>query len=97
MTENEIEQIRQFVSRHADGADIEDDQNLFDDGYVNSLFVVQLVMWIERTFDIQIGRGDLDFVNFRSISAIAALIARKGVAEVQPAGVTVREASWTSA
>jgi methoxymalonate biosynthesis acyl carrier protein len=97
MTDNEIGQIRQFVSRHADGAALDDDQDLFDDGYVNSLFVVQLVMWIERTFDVQIERGDLDFVNFRTISAIASLVAHKGAAEVQPSGAAAREQSWTSA
>ena len=97
MTENAIEQIRQFVSRHADGMVPDDDQDLFDDGYVNSLFVVQLVMWIERTFGIQIDRGDLDFVNFATIAAIASLVARKATAEVQPSGAAAGGQSWTSA
>jgi acyl carrier protein len=97
MTENEIEQIRRFVSRHADGAVPDDDQDLFDDGYVNSLFVVQLVMWIERTFDLQLGRGDLDFAHFRTISTIASLVTHQGAAEAQPAGAAARGRSWTSA
>jgi methoxymalonate biosynthesis acyl carrier protein len=78
------QQIREFISGHVDGIQLDADEDLFEGGYVNSLFVVQLVMWIERTFDIQVTRADLDFANFRTISLIAGLVERKAAKQVPP-------------
>ena len=80
MAAPEQEKIRKFISGHVHGAQIDDDEDLFDSGYVNSLFAVQLVMWIERTLGIPVQRGDLDLANFRSISAIAAFVEGKKAA-----------------
>jgi acyl carrier protein len=72
--------IREFISRHAGDAAIDDEEDLFATGRVNSLFAVQLVMWVERTFGTPIEGADLDFANIRSVSAIAAFIDRKNAA-----------------
>jgi methoxymalonate biosynthesis acyl carrier protein len=77
MTEQDREPIRRFVADHVGGAEVDDEEDLFANGYVNSLFAVQLVMWLERTFDVVVARRDLDFTNFRSIAAIAAFVAGK--------------------
>ncbi|KFU82067.1 Phosphopantetheine attachment site [Amycolatopsis lurida] len=69
--------ILRFVSGHAGGADIAGDEDLFDSGLVNSLFIVQLVMWLERGFGITLAGGDLDLDNFRTVDAITAFVARK--------------------
>lgn len=87
MSDDERATIRRFISQHVNGAEFDDDEDLFASGLVNSLFAVQLVMWIERTFDVPIQNEDLDFVNIQTIDAITAFVARKRAAE---------GAAWTS-
>ncbi|GAA3971205.1 hypothetical protein GCM10023085_61750 [Actinomadura viridis] len=77
MTDAERETVRAFISRHVHDLKVGDDEDLFATGYVNSLFAVQLVMWIERTFDVPLEGTDLDFANIRSVSAIGAFVDRK--------------------
>ncbi|MBO4204427.1 hypothetical protein [Micromonospora echinofusca] len=62
--------IRDFVRRHVGGHPVGDDEDLFATGYVNSLFAIQIVMFVERDLDIAVKGDDLDIGNFRSISAI---------------------------
>ncbi|MEU6925575.1 MULTISPECIES: phosphopantetheine-binding protein [unclassified Streptomyces] len=69
--------IRDFLDGHVHGVVVEDDEDLFASGLVNSLFAVQLVMWVERTYGLRASGEDLDFANFRSIDAIAGFVARK--------------------
>ncbi|PZS35294.1 MAG: D-alanyl carrier protein [Pseudonocardiales bacterium] len=77
MNDHETSRVREFVSKHTDGIQVDDDLDLFASGLVNSLFIVQLVMWIERTFDIPAENKDLDLVNFRSVSAVMLFVDRK--------------------
>jgi acyl carrier protein len=92
MQDAEIALIRNFISDHVNGLRVEEDEDVFAAGYVNSLFVVQLVTWVERTFDVTVGTEDLDFENFRSAAAVASFVDRKrGQLE---AGTGARE--WTS-
>ncbi|WP_406192409.1 phosphopantetheine-binding protein [Streptomyces sp. NBC_01017] len=74
MAEDDKHLIREFISTNMQGVPVDDDEDLFASGYVNSLFAVQLVMWIERTFDLQLVGKDLDFANFSTIDAIAAFV-----------------------
>jgi methoxymalonate biosynthesis acyl carrier protein len=69
--------IREFLAGHLHGVKVDDDEDLFAAGLVNSLFAVQLVMWVERTYGIQVAGTDLDFANFRSVCAVADFVARK--------------------
>lgn len=70
-------EVGAYVLERLDGMHIDDDENLFERGYVNSLFAVQLVMWIERTFDVPMEGTDLDIANIESVSAIASFVERK--------------------
>jgi methoxymalonate biosynthesis acyl carrier protein len=88
MAEADKRLIHEFVSTHVHGVPVEDDEDLFTNGYVNSLFAVQLVMWLEQTFDLRLDSGDLDFSNFSTIDAIAAFVDAKRT----PAG----GGAWTS-
>lgn len=67
-------QIRTFLNRFFKKHDLQDDDDIFELGFVNSLFAMQLVMFIEKTFSIRIQNEDLKFDNFRSINAICKLI-----------------------
>lgn len=71
------ERIREFVSRYFRGHELMDDEDMFATGYVNSMFAMQLVQFVEATFSIVVEDQDLDLDNFRSINAVAALVARK--------------------
>jgi acyl carrier protein len=53
------------------------DDNLFESGIVNSLFAVQLMTFLEKTFVIEIGMDDLDIENFKSINATTGFVMKK--------------------
>ena len=44
---------------------------------LNSLFAMQLVLFVEKTFDIQVANEDLNFQNFKSLNAIVDFVERK--------------------
>jgi acyl carrier protein len=80
---NEVKtQIHGFVASRYPQAQIADDDDIFSLGFVNSLFAMELVMFIEKTFDISIPNADLQIRNFRTLTAMAALVDRQLV----PAG-----------
>lgn len=70
-------QTRNYLERVTRQPDLRDDQNIFEDGIVNSIFAVELVIFIEKQFNITIENDDLDLANFASIDAIATFVARK--------------------
>ena len=76
------QQIREFVSRFVRGHDLGDGEDIFATGFVNSMFAMQLVQFVETTFAVTVESDDLDIDNFRSIDAIAALVERKQGAAV---------------
>ncbi len=69
--------ISAFLARYFRNRDLRDDDDIFALGFVNSLLAMQLVMFVEKEFEIRIENEDLDFENFRSINSIASLIDRK--------------------
>lgn len=77
-TDMEIrEKVKEFVVKYIQDDDPGYDVNLFEGGFVNSLFAMQLVMFIEREFGIQVDNNDLDISNFDTINHIVALIENK--------------------
>lgn len=56
---------------------LKDEDDIFTSGYVNSLFAMQLVLFVEKTFRIKIENEDLQMDNFRTINALARLITEK--------------------
>ena len=70
-------QIKQFLARFFKDYNLQDDEDIFSLGFVNSLFAMQLVMFVEQTFQIAIADEDLNIDNFRTINALADLIQRK--------------------
>jgi methoxymalonate biosynthesis acyl carrier protein len=72
--------IRNFLERFIDCSQLTDDQNFFAAGFINSLFAMQIVLFVERQFGIKVANTDLDVQNFSSINAIAGLVARKSAA-----------------
>ncbi len=69
--------IKEFLSRFFKSHDLQPHEDIFALGFVNSLLAMQLVAFVEKEFGIAVADDDLDLDNFRSIDAIAALVARK--------------------
>jgi acyl carrier protein len=72
--------IREFISRHVRGHELRDDEDIFATGFVNSMFAMQLVQFVESEFGLTVESDDLDLENFRTIAAISALVERKSAA-----------------
>jgi methoxymalonate biosynthesis acyl carrier protein len=66
-----------FMSRHFRGRTPSEDDDIFALGFVNSLFALQLVNFVEKEFQLAVDNEDLDIANFRSINAVAELVRRK--------------------
>lgn len=72
--------IRTFLAGFFQNLELEDEQDIFALGFVNSLFAMQLVLFVEKEFAVSVENEDLDIDNFRSIRAIATLVERKSAA-----------------
>lgn len=79
MSEIEVK-IRSFLSRFFRKHELNNDEDIFALGFVNSLFSMQLVMFLEKEFSIKIENADLDLNNFRTINSIIDLINKKNAA-----------------
>lgn len=72
------EKIRQFIESNLvvfeDEAEFEDGDNIFEMGFVNSLFAMKLVNFIEQDFGIEVDNDDLEISNFSSVDRIVEYI-----------------------
>ena len=73
--------IREFFSRFLNTEDLDDTDDIFAGGYVNSLFAMQLIAWLESEFSFIVEDSDLDLGNFNSVAAVAGFIQGKKRAE----------------
>lgn len=71
------EAVRHFILSSIHVTQLDDDDNLFESGIVNSLFAVQLMTFVEKTFAIEVEMDDLDIENFKSLNATTAFVVRK--------------------
>ena len=69
--------IREFIQKKAGNASFTDADNIFKMGLVNSLFALELVVFLESTFGIEVQNEDLDLNNFSSVDNLAAFVAKK--------------------
>jgi len=58
-------------------ADFNDDVNLFDYGYVDSLDAMSIIAWLESEFDVEITQRDLVLFPMNTISELAAVVVGK--------------------
>jgi acyl carrier protein len=69
--------IKAFLSRKVKNHELRDHENIFAMGFVNSLFAMQLVLFLEKEFGITIENEDLEIENFQTVNAVASLVERK--------------------
>ena len=53
-----------------------DDDHIVRLGYVNSIFAMRLLNFVEREFSVTVGDDDIKLENFASVNAILALVNR---------------------
>ena len=66
-----------FIAQFFSNVELQDDEDIFALGFINSLFAMQLVLFVENEYGISVESEDLDIANFQSINAIARLVERK--------------------
>jgi methoxymalonate biosynthesis acyl carrier protein len=66
-----------FLGQHLPLDGLGDNDSIFKTKAVNSLFAMQLVLFVEKEFGIQVENEDLEMSNFESINAVTGLVARK--------------------
>lgn len=73
--------VREFIESNLITFDaellIQDNDDIFESGFVDSSIAMQLVTFIEETFNIHIADEDLDIVNFSTINKITQFIYTK--------------------
>jgi methoxymalonate biosynthesis acyl carrier protein len=79
MTDDLTSTIRSFIGEHVRDTELTDHQDIFATGSVSSLFAVQLVMWVERTFKIAVQSADLDIDNFRTVNDVVSFVRSRQV------------------
>lgn len=72
------EHVRKLIESNLlildDDVEFTDDDNLFEMGFVNSLFAMKLLNFIESEYSITIKNEDIDVNNFNSVNNIIRLI-----------------------
>jgi methoxymalonate biosynthesis acyl carrier protein len=68
---------RSFISSHFRNFELKDDDDIFSLGFVNSLFAMQLVMFVEKEFHLKVHDDDLIIDNFRTVNAVMELVTKK--------------------
>ena len=76
-TEQRKQRITTYLARFFPGHELADDDDIFGLGFVNSMFALQLVNFVEHEFGVEIDNEDMELDNFRSIGALVRFVERK--------------------
>lgn len=69
--------VMEFLGKYFDVSKVNKDDNIFELGFVNSLFAMQMVSFLENEFDFEISNDELNLDNFKSINSLLAFIDSK--------------------
>lgn len=69
------------VNECNDGIEIRDDDPIIDRGILDSLRVLNLISFLEETFEIEIDLSEIDATHFQSVESIVSLVRSKTVLE----------------
>ncbi|MDT0261970.1 acyl carrier protein [Jatrophihabitans lederbergiae] len=82
MSQHVQDQILAFIRSRFPQAEISDTEDIFQIGFVNSLFAMELVMFVEKTFGVTVPNDELRMDNFRTAKSMAELVDRLSAASV---------------
>jgi len=75
------EKIRKYIENNFvvfdDDIVFDDNDNIFKKGFVNSLFAMKLLSFVENEFAVQVEDDEIEISNFSSVNNIINLINRK--------------------
>ncbi|WP_276902602.1 colibactin biosynthesis aminomalonyl-acyl carrier protein ClbE [Frischella perrara] len=66
--------VRQFLARSLRGHTLGDDDDIFSLGLVHSLFTVQIILFIEKTFHVELEVSELKIEQISSVNKIVELV-----------------------
>jgi acyl carrier protein len=72
-----VTKVNEFVSQYLNTTEVDPDVDLFATSMVNSLFAMQLVLFVEKEFGLAVDNEDLDYENFKSVNAISGFVGKK--------------------
>jgi len=76
MSQQAQDQILGFIRSRFPQVEIGEAEDIFQIGFVNSLFAMELVMFVEKTFSVTVPNEELRIDNFRTATSMAALVGR---------------------
>ena len=75
------ERIRQYLAENflfsSNGFDLGDDVSLLEEGVIDSTGVLELVLFVEESYGVQVGDDEIVPENFDSVNNLAAYIERR--------------------
>ena len=74
MTDHVRDRIRAFLAPQLAGHQLGDNEDYFALGLVNSLFAMQLLVFVENEFDVKVGPEQMVFDNFRTVNGLVRLV-----------------------
>ena len=78
---SEKEKIRDYILRHITVLDedvvIGDDDDIFELGFIDSMFAMQLVHFVEKESGVAVSSEELTLANFSTVANLHALLLRK--------------------
>lgn len=78
MTAHEInKEVRVFLTKYIRDPNVGEDDDLFASGLLNSLFAMQMVLFVEKKFNIKVENEDLERRNFATINALVGFVSHK--------------------
>jgi methoxymalonate biosynthesis acyl carrier protein len=85
-------EIRDYIRTQlaTDVPDIGLDSNLWTDGYLDSTAILELVLWLESTFEVTVENEDLTPENFATIRNIEEFVQRALAASPDSRSVSPR-------
>jgi len=72
-----VDNTSQFLQQYVGERDIDPEEEIFSSGLVNSLFAMQLVLFLEKEYNLKIDHADLDLQNFKSLNSIGDFVISK--------------------
>jgi methoxymalonate biosynthesis acyl carrier protein len=74
LTDKKLEIIRRFFSER--GPIIDDDLDLFESGVIDSMTVIELIVYLEKQLETHLNAETITMDNFRTIKRIFSLVGR---------------------